>query len=274
MNPLRKKALVEQLVRYLVNEAREHGASVPAQIAEVAADSNASFDQLWLAFRALVNVRPSWPAPTDFLVAQNELLQGMIEEEGIHTIADASPSPFDDRIRLWKGDITTFAADAIVNAANSGMTGCWAPLHYCIDNAIHTFAGAQLRAEMAEMMEEQGHEQPTAEFAVSAAYNLPAKHIIHIVGPIANGHPTDEHRKQLTLCYAACLDGAEAGKCLSIAFCCISTGVFGFPQQEAAEIAVSTVRQWYEENPESSLICVFDVFGEDDEDIYRELLGL
>ena len=272
MDPRRKQQLAKNLVDYLVNEARDHGVMVSSDIAQVAADDNAPFDRLWLAFRAMVNVRPPWPAPTDFLVAQNELLQAMIEEAGIHTIADAAPSATDDRIRLWRGDITTFAADAIVNAANSGMTGCWAPLHYCIDNAIHTFAGVQLRAEMAEFMAEQGHEQPTAEFAVSAAYNLPAKHIIHIVGPIANGHPTDEQRDQLALCYAACLDGAEAGKCLSIAFCCISTGVFGFPQQEAAEIAVRTVRQWYEENPDSSLFCVFDVFGEDDEAIYRDLL--
>ena len=274
MSPARKTELAKRLVRYLVDEAREHGNLVPDQISNVAEDDHADFDQLWLAFRAMVNVRPPWPAPTDFLVAQNELLQGMIEEAGIHTIADAEPSSFDDRIRLWRGDITTIAADAIVNAANSGMTGCWAPLHYCIDNAIHTFAGVQLRAEMAAIMEEQGHEQPTAEFAVSAAYNLPAKHIIHIVGPIANGHPTDEQRDQLALCYAACLDGAEAGMCLSIAFCCISTGVFGFPQDEAAHIAVDAVRRWYGEHPDAELITVFDVFGETDESLYRQLLGL
>lgn len=274
MDRSRKRELARFLVSYLVEEAREYDSWLPDDIVGVTEDEDASFDDLWLAFRALVNVRPPWPASPEFLTKQDLLLSALIGEAGIHTIADATSSADDERIRLWRGDITTLATDAIVNAANSGMTGCWQPLHYCVDNAIHTFAGVQLRAEMAETMEAQGREEPTASFQVSAAYNLPSKHIIHIVGPIAEGRPTDEHRAQLALCYEACLDGALAGRCISIAFCCISTGVFGFPQDEAARIAVGAVRRWFEENPDASIVVVFDVFGETDETLYKDLLGI
>ena len=230
-------------------------------------------DDPWLQFRALVNVRPPWPAPEGFLALQDELLQGMIAEAGVHGAGDATTSPLDPRLRLWRGDITTLSADAIVNAANSQMLGCWAPLHYCIDNAIHTFAGVQLRIECARIMEQQGHEEPTGRAKVTPAYNLPAKRVIHTVGPIANGHPTDLHREQLASCYTSCLDAAAAEDLRSVAFCCISTGVFGFPQREAAAIAVRTVREWLDAR-DSGITVVFNVFGEQDERIYRELLGL
>lgn len=274
MTPERKKTLARQLVCYLVDEFDGHGFRIPDDIVAASKNENATFDELWLAFRALVNIRPAWPATSEFLLAQDELLNALIEEAGIHTIADVEPSLESERMRLWRGDITTLAADAIVNAANSGMTGCWQPLHYCIDNAIHTFAGVQLRAHMAAHIEAQGHEEPTAQAYVSAAYNLPSKHVIHTVGPIANGFPADLHRQQLAQCYRSCLDAAQGNGCLSIAFCCNSTGVFGFPQQEAAEIAIGTVRDWLTEHPETSMAVIFDVFGEEDERIYRKLLGL
>lgn len=274
MNQERKNELAQFLVNYLMEEFQNHGMWVPTNIASVATNTQSSFEQLWLAFRALVNIRPAWPASTVFLTAQNELLEGLIEEAGISTLADAETSPLDSRLRLWRGDITTIATDAIVNAANSQMTGCWQPLHYCIDNAIHTFAGVQLRAEMAAIMEKQGHEEPTGHAKITPAYNLPSKHIIHTVGPIASGRPTDTHRRQLALSYRACLDTAFANDCLSIALCCISTGVFGFPQEEATAIAVRTVREWMAEHPESALIAVFNVFGEVDEALYRHQLNL
>ena len=160
-----------------------------------------------------------------------------------------------------------------MNAANSQMLGCWAPGHYCIDNAIHTFAGVQLRIECARIMNEQGHEEPTGQAKITPAYNLPSKHVIHTVGPIANGHPTDLHREQLASSYRSCLDLAAKHGLHSIAFCCISTGVFGFPQREAAEIALSTVRDWLDEN-NSDMTVVFNVFGADDERFYQELLEL
>ena len=230
-------------------------------------------DELWAMFRAFVNTRPPWPAAEGFLAKQDELLQGLIAEAGVCSVDEATPSPADARLRLWRGDITTFAADAIVNAANSQMLGCWVPGHHCIDNAIHTYAGVQLRAECQSIMDAQGHEEPTGQAKVTAAYSLPSKRVVHTVGPIANGHPTDLHREQLASCYTRCLDATAAEGLHSIAFCCISTGVFGFPQREAATIAVSTVREWLG-NAGSDMVVVFNVFGERDERIYRELLGL
>ena len=230
-------------------------------------------DDLWATFRALVNTRPPWPASEGFLAAQDELLQGLIAEMGVHSVDEAAPSPADDRLRLWRGDITTLATDAIVNAANSQMLGCWVPGHHCIDNAIHTYAGVQLRIECARIIEDQGHEEPTGQAKITGAYNLPARRIVHTAGPIANGRPTDLHREQLASCYRSCLDAAASEGLRSIAFCCISTGIFGFPQEEAAGIAVRTVREWLDATG-SEMTIVFNVFGEKDERIYKGLLGL
>ncbi len=229
-------------------------------------------DELWTAFRALVNTRPPIPADSGWLAMQDELLQGMIAEVGISTADDAAPSRDDARLRLWRGDITTLATDAIVNAANSQMLGCWVPGHHCIDNAIHTFAGVQLRAECAHIMEAQGSEEPTGSAKITGAYNLPAKHVIHTVGPIAQGRPTARHRLQLAQCYRSCLDLAARSGLTSVAFCCISTGIFGFPQEEAAEIAVRTVREWLDTHEDAGITVVFNVFGDTDEAIYRSLL--
>ena len=261
MDDARKKELLEALVAGL---CAERGYEPPR---------TESTDGLWAAFRALVNTRPPIPADPAWLAMQDELLQGMIAEAGVSTVGDAEPSPVDPRLRLWRGDITTLAADAIVNAANSQMLGCWVPGHHCIDNAIHTFAGVQLRAECARIMEAQGHEEPTGTAKITPAYNLPSKHVIHTVGPIAGGHPTDLHRDQLASCYQSCLDLAAEGGLRSIAFCCISTGVFGFPQEEAAQIAVSTVRGWLDAH-DSDMVVIFNVFSQRDEALYRSLLAL
>ena len=261
MDKGRKQELLERLVGMLEQERGERARAI--------VDS----DDTWLQFRALVNVRPPWPARAEFLAAQDELLQGLIAEVGVHAPDEAQVSPADARMGLWRGDITSLAADAIVNAANSQMLGCWAPLHYCIDNAIHTFAGVQLRIECARLMEAQGHEEPTGQAKVTDAYNLPARRVIHTVGPIANGLATARHRVQLASCYRSCLDAAAAEGLRTVAFCCISTGVFGFPQREAAQIAVRTVGEWLGSHG-SDILVVFNVFGEADERIYRELLGL
>ena len=230
-------------------------------------------DGLFSTFRALVNTRQPLPAKEGLLAAQDELLRGLIAEKGITFPADVAPSPVDPRIRLWRGDITTIATDAIVNAANSQMLGCWVPGHHCIDNAIHTFAGIQLRIECARLMDEQGHGEPTGAAKITRAWNLPSGHVIHTVGPIANGRPTDTHRDQLASCYRSCLELAADNDLTSIAFCGISTGVFGFPREEAAQIAVRTVRAWLDGRGEA-LDVVFNVFSEKDEDVYRPLLGL
>ena len=275
MNDTRKRELLDYLVDRLARERAERGAWTDdraAQLVRLAQVPGASVEDAWLAFRALVNVRDPWPADDALLDAQDELLQGMIADAGVTRVGDIAPAPSDARLRLWQGDITTLAADAIVNAANSGLTGCWAPLHYCIDNAIHTFAGIQLRLECARLMEAQGHPELTAQAKVTDAYNLPAQRVIHTVGPIANGRPTDTHRAELARCYEACLDAAAAEGLRSIAFCCISTGVFGFPQVEAAGIAVRAVRAWLDAHFAAGMTVVFNVFLDEDARIYRELL--
>lgn len=283
MNQQRKHDLCLYLVKRLMKERLDNGGYITQALLDIVPDrtaietDNASTTQLWLAFRALVNMREPWRADTDLLAAQDELLQGMIEEAGIITVDEATPSPLDPRLRLWKGDITTLAADAIVNAANSGMTGCWAPLHYCIDNAIHTFAGMQLRYECARIMIEQGHEEPTGKAKITPAYNLPAKHVIHTVGPIANDALNDKLREQLASSYRSCLEASVEAGDTSVAFCCISTGVFGFPAKDAARIAVDTTRAWLDDRESAGKeipIIVFNVFLDSDEDIYKRLLEI
>lgn len=269
MDGQRKDVLVTTAIDMLVRERRVWGGWLPPQLPH----KHAPFDEKWRAFRALVNTREALPASQAFLAAQDELLQGLIAEAGITRVSDIEPAPLDGRLSLWQGDITTLAADAIVNAANSGMTGCWQPLHGCIDNAIHTFAGVQLRLECAQLMEAQGHEEPTAHAKVTHAYNLPAQRVIHTVGPIAGGWPSDRHRDELARCYTACLDAAAGEGLGSIAFCCISTGVFGFPRDGAAHIAVRTVRAWLGAHPSACLRVIFNVFLDEDAAIYRRLLS-
>ena len=174
-------------------------------------------------------------------------------------------------IYLWRGDITTLECGAIVNAANSGMTGCYQPCHNCIDNCIHTYAGVQLRLKCAEIMAEQGYEEPTGQAKITLAYNLPCEYVIHTVGPIVQGKLTQEHCRQLESCYRSCLKLADKNDVGSIAFCCISTGVFMFPNDKAAEIAVGTVQK-YKAETGSKIEVVFNVFKEYDEAIYRKLL--
>lgn len=261
MDADRKDWLLRELVRML---AAERSLDVEPLLAE---------HDLWPAFRALVNTREPQPASDVLLALQDELLQGLLAERGVHEVGEAEVSPADMRLRLWRGDITTLAADAIVNAANSQMLGCWVPGHHCIDNAIHTYAGIQLRLACARLMAAQGHEEPTGHAKVTDAYNLPSRRVVHTVGPIANGYPTVRHRAQLASCYRSCLDAAAAEGLATVAFCCVSTGVFGFLQREAAKIAVQTARGWLGSH-DSGIMVVFNVFGEDDERIYRELLGL
>ena len=218
--------------------------------------------------RSLINIRLPSPVGNDFLTIQDEYLQTAIAEKGITKLHDLTP--FKDNIYLWQGDITTLECDAIVNAANTGMTGCYHPCHNCIDNCIHTFAGVRLRLKCAEMMELQGHEEPTGKAKITPAYNLPCKYVIHTVGPIVQGRLTEKHRMLLKSCYESCLELAVLNRIKSIAFCCISTGVFGFPQDKAAEIAVQTVREFLKNH---DIEVIFNVFKDADYELYRQLLG-
>ena len=258
---------LEFAARYLAEERFEEEQAEHA-VAQTAGDE----DALFTLYRNLVNVREPLPASDGFLAAQDRMLKARIERMGITDASELPRTQGDPRLSLWRGDITTLSADAIVNAANSQMLGCWVPGHHCIDNAIHTYAGVQLRAECARIMAKQGHEEPAGKAKVTPAYNLPAKWVVHTVGPIANGRPSTADRDLLASSYRSCLDAANETAAGSIAFCCISTGVFGFPQQEAADIAVRTARGWFDEN-DSNLHVIFNVFGQRDEEIYRGILG-
>ena len=219
--------------------------------------------------RSLFNIRMPKETSEDFLQIQDVYLQEENRRKGITDIADLQP--VQDDIYLWQGDITTLRCDAIVNAANSQMLGCFRPCHGCIDNAIHTFAGVQLRRNCNEIMQKQGHNEPTGQAKITPAYNLPCKYVLHTVGPIVSGRLTEEHCELLKSCYLSCLKLAEENGVDSIAFCCISTGVFGFPKREAAKIAVDTVKEYKEENY-SDIKVIFNVFKDDDYAIYNEIL--
>jgi O-acetyl-ADP-ribose deacetylase (regulator of RNase III) len=220
--------------------------------------------------RCLMNVREPRALSPRFLQAQDELLQAEREEKGIVHVADLPAVPGDERIVLWQGDITRLDADAIVNAANAQLLGCFRPGHNCIDNVIHSAAGLQLREECASIMRAQGHEEPTGQAKITKGYNLPAKHVLHTVGPIIEGPLTEKDRELLASCYRSCLKLAEENRLKSVAFCCISTGVFRFPKEEAARIAVSTVRGYLEKGTIEKVI--FCVHGEENLRIYQNLL--
>lgn len=220
--------------------------------------------------RALLNVRPPKPANNEFLRVQDGYLQEELRLKGVTDFESLTPVAPD--IYLWQGDITTLKCDAIVNAANSQMLGCFCPNHGCIDNAIHTFAGVQLRSECAAIMARRGGEEPTGQAEITGAYNLPCKHVLHTVGPIVNGKLTKKHEKELESCYRSCLALADKNGLKSLAFCCISTGEFHFPGDRAAEIAVSTVKE-YKAQTDSAIKVIFNVFKECDYAIYAKLFG-
>jgi O-acetyl-ADP-ribose deacetylase (regulator of RNase III) len=229
-------------------------------------------EEQWRLLRSLMNVRPAAPIGDDFLKKQDEYLAGRIAEHGIVDAYTLPATALDPRLVVWRGDITTLRIDAIVNAANSRMEGCWQPCHACIDNCIHTFSGIQLRMRCHEIMTEQGHEEPTGQAKITSGYNLPAKYVLHTVGPIIDQSPSQHDCELLASCYVSCLRVAEENGCHGIAFCCISTGVFRFPQDKAAEIAVQTVKKFLNDGSTMERV-VFNVFTPEDERLYSQLLS-
>lgn len=221
--------------------------------------------------RALMNVRPPVAAEEKFLQLQDKLLSMETAEKGVVDVKQIPHIGENQRIALWKGDITRLNADAIVNAANQKLLGCFFPCHGCIDNAIHSAAGVQLRLECAQLMKKQGFDEPTGTAKITKAYHLPCKYVIHTVGPIVDGRLTSQHCEELAACYQSCLVLAAKRHLKSIAFCCISTGEFHFPNQTAAEIAVREVTNFLKKDPWLDLV-IFDVFKEEDYEIYREIL--
>ncbi|MBQ7985010.1 MAG: protein-ADP-ribose hydrolase [Bacteroidales bacterium] len=226
-------------------------------------------------FRALCNMRMPRPVSGEFLRRQDEYLQNELKAKGVVGLSDIELEDTScSNIKLWQGDITRLSADAIVNAANSQLLGCFYPLHACIDNAIHSAAGVQLRNECNDLMNEQGYPEPTGSAKITEAYNLPCRYVIHTVGPIIHGNrPTEEECTLLKNCYLSCLDLALNRNLKSIAFCCISTGEFHFPNQSAAEIAYTTVRDFVKTRA-SEMTVVFNVFKDTDFNIYKQLLNL
>ena len=222
--------------------------------------------------RALMNLRPPLPLDPDFLRLQDALLSAEREERGVVDAAALPEAPGHPGIALWQGDITRLRADAVVNAANSTLLGCFHPCHGCIDNAIHSAAGLQLRDACARLMEAQGHPEPTGTAKLTGGCNLPARHVLHTVGPIISGPLTNADRAALASCYTACLSLAAEHGLHSVAFCCISTGEFRFPRGEAAGIAVDTVTRFLS-RPTSIRKVIFNVFQDADAALYRALLG-
>lgn len=247
------------LIRSLLNERP----SCQKQI--IPADS----ERQKILLRGLMNVRRPQPVGADFLQVQDEYLQVETAAKGITDISDLSP--IQPGLYLWQGDITTLRCDAIVNAANSGLTGCYIPNHRCIDNAIHTYAGMELRLACMEQITAQGYPEPTGQAKITPAFNLPCRYILHTVGPIIYGPVSARDRKLLASCYRSCLETAAANGLESVAFCCISTGEFHFPNEMAAEIAVRTVKEFLTEQTIVKKV-IFNVFKDMDREIYTRLL--
>lgn len=228
--------------------------------------------------RSFVNVRMPEPIAESFLEIQDQFLQEEAREKGITKAWDLPAvaeefhcqDPLTQRISLWKGDITTLAADAIINAANSQMLGCFVPCHGCIDNAIHTAAGIQLREACSRLMARQGHEEETGKAKITPGFNLPSKYVIHTVGPIITGTLTTEDCQLLASCYRSCLELAAEQGLKTIAFCCISTGEFRFPREKAAEIAVRTAMEFLKTDQHIKKV-IFNVFKQEDYEIYQKI---
>lgn len=247
------------LIERLLEENKEHG--------KPAIPINTEAQKKML--RSLMNIRLPKEIDEEFLQVQDEYLKEENAQKGIVNLEDMEELQPD--IYIFKGDITRLKTGAIVNAANSGMTGCYNPCHNCIDNCIHTYAGIQLRNCCNDIMIKQGYEEPVGRAKITPSYNLPCGFVIHTVGPIVHGRLQERHKKLLADCYNSCLKAADEHEVKSIAFCCISTGVFMFPNEEAAKIAVHTVRQ-YKADTNSDIKVVFNVFKDEDERIYRQLL--
>lgn len=269
-NDMTREERVDRLVAYLKKE-NEGYAAIREPV---------NYDEKRSLLRSLMNVRFPGEAAGQYVQMQDKLLKEEASEKGIVACGDlpAAGEVYPcreirnaDRIFLWQGDITRLAADAIVNAANSQMLGCFVPCHGCIDNAIHSAAGIQLRNECARLMEEQGHEEAAGKAKITDGYNLPAGHVIHTVGPIVGMQVTEKNKEELKSCYLSCLKLAEKQGLKSIAFCCISTGEFHFPNKLAAQIAVDTVDRYLTSSQMEQVI--FNVFKDEDYHIYRKLFA-
>lgn len=255
-----KREACERLLKFLL---KERG---------MIAAFSAGYDKKRELVRQYMNTRSALPIPADILELQDKLFWTESVERGVIEVAKLPEIKPD--ISLWEGDITRLDADAIVNAANKTLLGCFLPGHDCLDNQVHSYAGMQLRRDCARIASEQGQEEDAGDAKITRAYNLPCKYIIHTVAPMVGREVTLQHRGQLRSCYTACLNLAEEVGLKSVAFCCVGTGVFNFPRGEAAEIAVGAVVNWKLHHPESRIKVIFDTYLEEDTEIYGQILKL
>lgn len=276
MGPKQQEARLNALLTYFIGESADY---CHLEIPEHRGERRN-------LLRSLMNVRMPRPLPEEIRETQDAYLREDTEEKGIvdgnalRPVSETlgSKKPAAKQTVLWQGDITRLAVDAIVNAANSEMLGCFIPMHSCIDNCIHTAAGVELRADCKRQMDRlriqygRDYEQPTALPMLTDAYNLPAKKVIHVVGPIVSGALTKQHEEELASCYRNVLSLAADEGLKSLAFCCLSTGVFHFPGKRAAEIAAETVRSWLTENPGEIERVIFNVFQDRDKEYYEAIL--
>ena len=260
---MNRKEQIQFLITILLEE-------LPAYREQATQFSKDEYSQRRL-LRSLMNVRPPMPLREDFLKVQDAFLSAEREEKGVIDVEGLPVSSADPRLVLWQGDITRLKVDAIVDADNSALLGCFYPCHGCIDNAIHSAAGLQLRDECNRIMEVQGYSEPNGQAKLTKGYNLPARYVLHTVGPIVQGQVTQENRDDLASCYYSCLNLAAKHGFATVAFCCISTGEYRFPNREAAEIAVRTVKRFLNQKTSIRKV-IFNVFKDIDAEIYRELL--
>ena len=257
---MQQQERLRYLVQFLLAEdAQYDGIQPPETEAEL---------KKW--YRALQNMRPPRPIAAEFLQVQDKYLQEEKQKKHITTLAELQPMA--NGFFLWRGDITTLQVDAIVNAANSALLGCFCPGHGCIDNAIHTAAGVQLRLACWDIMTRQKQEEAPGQAKLTPGFQLPCRYVLHTVGPMVLKEPSAEDKRLLQSCYWSCLQLAEKNHCASIAFCCISTGEYHFPQALAAQIAVDTVKN-YLEMKQTQMEVVFNVFTTEDEIIYQKRLA-
>lgn len=246
-------------------------------------DSGNSYDEKRKILRSLMNIRMPGKMDDDVVKVQDEFLREEAREKGIVKLSDimtvkeqyGSNHPFGDKISVWQGDITRLEVGAIVNAANSQMLGCFIPCHGCIDNAIHSSAGIELREECSRLMKRKRilygpeYEEPAGQAMVTPAYNLPAEYVIHTVGPIVSSGLTEKLKQDLRNCYKSVLKCCVENNIKSVAFCCISTGEFHFPNKEAAEIAVEEVTEFLKEQGDNFERIIFNVFKDMDKIYYQ-----
>ncbi|MDH6219576.1 protein-ADP-ribose hydrolase [Streptomyces pseudovenezuelae] len=269
------------LVRETLGLLADDSAAARAGLRRGAADRIDDDDARRL-LRAVLTVRDPGPLPTgttrllDALLAGERLARDTGDATSLPTVRDTLPHTAyraADRTVLWQGDLTTLGADAVVNAANSALLGCFAPMHPCIDNALHAAAGPRLRTDCHTIMSLQGHLEPTGTAKITRGYHLPARYVLHTVGPIVDGPVLPHHQQALAASYRACLDlAADVGGIRSVAFCGISTGVFGYPKAPAARTALSTVAEWLDLHPGRLDRVIFNVYADDDRAAYLQAL--